>query len=82
MNPFSNKWVVVGIAVTVAIQLIIVYALAHIGINPFSTEAFPAQWWVLIVLLGHSGFLLVELEEFVVERINRVVNKEQEMGLL
>jgi potassium/sodium efflux P-type ATPase len=75
-NPFSNKWVVVGIAATVAIQLIIVYALPHIGINPLRTEAFPAQWWVLIVLLGLSGFFLVELEEFVVERANRTVKKE------
>jgi magnesium-transporting ATPase (P-type) len=76
MNPFSNKWVVVGIAVTVAIQLIIVYALPNIGINPLRTEGFPAQWWVLIVSLGLLGFLLVELEEFVVERINGIVNKE------
>jgi magnesium-transporting ATPase (P-type) len=76
MNPFSNKWVVVGIAVTVAIQLIIVYALPLIGINPFRTEAFPAQWWLLIVSLGLLGLLLVELEEFVVERVDRIVNKE------
>jgi len=68
MNPFSNKWLVAGIAVTIALQLIIVYALPHLGFNPLRTESFPAQWWIFIILLALPGLFLVELEEFLVER--------------
>ncbi len=68
MNPFSNKWLVAGIAVTIAFQLIIVYALPHLGFNPLRTESFPAQWWIFIILLALPGLFLVELEEFLVER--------------
>ena len=67
MNPLSNKWVVGGITVTVALHLLIIYALPNIGFNPFRVEAFPAQWWAFIVLLAIPVVFLVELEEFLVE---------------
>jgi Ca2+-transporting ATPase len=71
MNPFSNKWLVAGIAVTIALQLIIVYTLPHLGFNPLRTESFPAQWWIFIVLVALPGLLLVELEEFLVKRFTK-----------
>jgi len=71
MNPFSNKWLVAGIAVTIALQLIIVYALPHLGFNPLRTESFPAQWWIFIILVALPGLFLVELEEFLVERFTK-----------
>ncbi|MFC1944608.1 cation-translocating P-type ATPase [Chloroflexota bacterium] len=71
MNPFSNKRVVIGIALTIALHLLIIYALPHVGINPFRVEPFPVQWWLPIVLLGLSGLLVIEVEEFIVERLNR-----------
>ena len=70
-NPFSNKWVVVGIGFTIALQMVIVYVLPKAGFNPFRTEGFPAEWWIPIVLLGFLGLLLVELEEFIVNQIGR-----------
>jgi len=72
MNPFSNKWVIGGIAVTVALHLLLIYVLPHIGFNPFRVEAFPAQWWALVVLLAIPVFFLVELEEFLVARKRRL----------
>ena len=68
MNPFSNKMVVIGIAVTLIIQLILVYILPQTGFNPLRTAPFPSQWWPYIVLLALPGLFIVELEEFLVER--------------
>ncbi|MFO8100550.1 MAG: HAD-IC family P-type ATPase [Dehalococcoidia bacterium] len=67
MNPFSNRWMNIGILATLGLQVIIVYALPHLGFNPLRTEPFPAHWWILIVLLGLPGLLITELEEFLVE---------------
>jgi Ca2+-transporting ATPase len=71
MSPFSNKWVVGGITVTVALHLLLIYTLPHIGFNPFRLEAFPAQWWAFIILLALPAFFLVELEDFLVARKRR-----------
>jgi Ca2+-transporting ATPase len=75
MNPFSNKWILVGIGVTVMLQLIIVYGLPRLGFNILRTEPFPAEWWIPIVLLGLLGLILVELEEFVAARLPRRAGK-------
>ncbi|MBM3131540.1 MAG: HAD-IC family P-type ATPase [Chloroflexi bacterium] len=71
MNPFSNKWIVGGIAITIVLQIIIVYPLSSIGFSPLRTEPFPAEWWIIIVLLGLPGLLLVELEETLAEKWKR-----------
>ena len=71
MNPFSNKRVVLGITITIVLHLLLVYILPQIGFNPFRVAPFPAQWWIVIVLLGSLGLLLPELEEFIVERLKR-----------
>jgi magnesium-transporting ATPase (P-type) len=71
MNPFSNKRVAAGIAVTFTLHLLIVYVFTNIGFNPLRVAPLPAQWWILIVLLGTAGLFVIELEEFVVERWSR-----------
>lgn len=71
MNPFSNKWIVGGIIVTVGLQLILVYVLPQTGINPLRTAPFPAGWWPFIILLALPGLLIIELEEFLVERFKK-----------
>jgi magnesium-transporting ATPase (P-type) len=75
MNPFSNKWVWVGIGITIAVQLIIVYALPYAGVNPLRTEPIPAQWWIYIILLALPGLLLVEFEDVVAARLQRYLKK-------
>ncbi|UCG82989.1 MAG: HAD-IC family P-type ATPase [Dehalococcoidia bacterium] len=72
MNPFSNKLVTVGISVSIILHLLLVYALPRVGFNPFRIEPFPAQWWGIIVALGFTGLLLVELEEFAVGKLIRL----------
>ncbi len=71
MNPLSNKWVLAGIAVSIGLHLIIVYILPHTGLNPLRTESFPVQWWIPIVLSGVLGLILVELEEFLADRLSK-----------
>jgi Ca2+-transporting ATPase len=72
MNPFSNKWLFIGVSVTVLLHLLLVYVLPQVGFNPFRLESFPAQWWALIVAFGLFGLFLVELEEMVFDRIKRL----------
>jgi len=67
MNPFSNKWIMGGIAVTVMLQLTVVYILPQTGFNPLRTAPFPAEWWPLLILLALPGLFIIELEEFIVE---------------
>ncbi len=71
MNPFSNKWVFASIIVTIALQILIVYVLSGIGINPFKVAPIPAQWWIPIVSLGLLGLFAVELEEFLVKSVKK-----------
>jgi Ca2+-transporting ATPase len=71
MNPFSNKRVFIGIILTIALHIVIVYVLSDIGINPFRVAPIPAQWWIPIVSLGLLGLFAVELEGFLVERLKR-----------
>ena len=71
MNPFSNKWVLAGISITIVLHLIIVYALPHLGVNPFRTEPFPAQWWIFIILLSLPALFIIELEKFAMGRLTK-----------
>ncbi|MCJ7520746.1 MAG: HAD-IC family P-type ATPase [Dehalococcoidia bacterium] len=78
MNPFSNKLVTFGISISILLHLIIVYALPRVGFNPFRVEPFPAEWWGIIVALGFLGLLLVEFEEFVVGKLNKLSHNTSE----
>ena len=68
MSPFSNRWVVGGITVTIVLHLIIIYVLPHAGFNPFRVEPFPGQWWGFIILLSLPVIFMIELEELLIDR--------------
>lgn len=68
-NPFSNKWVLAGIAATIVTQLIITYMPFAQAI--FRTTAFPAEWWPVIILTLLPCFVVVELEKFVRKQIQK-----------
>ena len=70
-SPFSNKWVLVGVATTIGLQLIIVYSQPLFGISPFRTAPFPAEWWIPIILVSLLGFLAIEIEKLVRRRLER-----------
>ncbi|MBA7492364.1 putative cation-transporting ATPase F [subsurface metagenome] len=70
-SPFSNKWVLIGVATTLGLQLIIVYSYPLFGISPFRTEPFPVQWWLAILLITPTGFFAVELEKLLRRRFGK-----------
>jgi len=62
-SPFSNKWILGGVALTIIIDLMIVYVPFLNGI--FRTMAFPAGWWPYILIGLPVGFLIPELEKWI-----------------
>ena len=70
-SPFSNKWVLVGAATTLGLQLIIVYSSPLFGISPFRTAPFPAEWWIPIILVSPLGFFAIELEKLLRRRLGK-----------
>ncbi|MEA2053127.1 MAG: HAD-IC family P-type ATPase [Euryarchaeota archaeon] len=70
-SPFSNKWVLIGVAVTLGLQLTIIYALPSIGINPFRTAPLPAEWWIPMILVALPMFFIIEFEKFLTKRFGK-----------
>ena len=68
-SPFSNKWVLMGIAVTIAAMLMLIYTPFLQVI--FRTAAFPAVWWIPIILLALTGFFVIEIEKFLKKRLGK-----------
>ncbi len=60
-SPFSNRWLLAGIAASVGLRLIPSYVPA-VG-AAFRTENFPAEWWVYILPCLLPGFVVLELEK-------------------
>ena len=72
LSPFSNKWVLIGAAITLGLQLIIVYSYPLFGFSPFKTEPFPPEWWIVIFLIAPVGFFVVELEKLLRRRFKKI----------
>jgi Ca2+-transporting ATPase len=66
-SPFSNKWLLGGIAITVIADLLIVYLPALN--NVFRTVAFPVHWWPFVIIGLPAGFFVPELEKFVKRKL-------------
>jgi len=60
-SPFSNKWLLGGIAFTIIADLMIVYLPALNGV--FRTVPFPADWWPFVLAGLPAGFFIPELEK-------------------
>lgn len=65
INPASNKWLALGIAASIAIQLFVIY-------NPFMQQVFGTValglWhWTIILAISSSGFLMMELSKLFVK---------------
>jgi len=68
-SPFSNKWVLMGAAITIVALLMIIYIPLFQIL--FRTASFPAEWWILIILLALPGFFVIEIEKFWKKKIVR-----------
>lgn len=68
-SPFSNKWILGGIALTLVCQFMITYV--PFMQTFFRTAAFPAEWWLLIILGFAPGFFSVELDKFLRRQLSK-----------
>jgi magnesium-transporting ATPase (P-type) len=63
INPFSNRWLLGGIALSIAIRFI--PTLVPEAAALFRTAAFPAAWWPLILLCFFPSFIAIEVDKLV-----------------
>lgn len=65
-SPFSNRWVLAGMGITLINALLITYL--PLLQDLFRTAAFPIEWWNIVVLALLPGFIGVEIEKFIRKR--------------
>jgi Ca2+-transporting ATPase len=58
VNPFGNLIILAGIAGMVVLQLLFTYL--PLMNRAFSTEPYPAEYWIPVVLVGIAAMLIVE----------------------
>ena len=68
-SPFSNKWLLGGIAFTIIADLLIVYLPALNSV--FRTVPFPVHWWPLLLGGLSAGFFIPELEKLVRRKLQK-----------
>jgi Ca2+-transporting ATPase len=70
-SPFSNTWVLVGAALTLGLQLSIIYAPPLIGINPLRTAPLPLACWLVMLVIAIPIFFIIELEKYLTKRFRK-----------
>jgi len=60
-NPFGNKWLLWGIAISIAIRFI--PTVIPEAATLFRTAEFPVEWWPLILLCFLPSFVSIELDK-------------------
>ncbi|MGI9261289.1 MAG: HAD-IC family P-type ATPase, partial [Woeseiaceae bacterium] len=61
MNPFSNRWLIGGIVLSIAIRLIPTFVPEAAAI--FRTASIPHEWWPLIALCFVPSFVAIETDK-------------------
>ncbi len=61
LNPFSNRWLLLGITLSIAIRFI--PTLVPEASALFRTAPFPTEWWPLILLCFFPSFLAIETDK-------------------
>ncbi len=72
-SPFSNKWIMVGVGITIVSQLVITYAPFAQAV--FKTAAFPVEWWPIVILALLPCFLVTEGEKLVRRQLQKGKNQ-------
>jgi magnesium-transporting ATPase (P-type) len=61
INPFSNRWLLAGITLSIAIRFI--PTLIPSAAALFRTAEFPTEWWPLILLCFFPSFIAIESDK-------------------
>ncbi|HDS45960.1 MAG TPA: HAD family hydrolase [Methanomicrobia archaeon] len=70
-SPVSNKWVLIGVALTLFLQFTVIYAPPVIGINPLGTAPLPAEYWLTMFAIALPIFFIIELEKYLTKRFGK-----------
>jgi calcium-translocating P-type ATPase len=68
-NPFGNKWLLWGIAISIAIRFI--PNLVPEAAALFRTAEFPVEWWPFILLCFLPSFVAIELDKAISNMRNK-----------
>lgn len=71
INPFSNHWLLLGIALSIAVRFI--PTLVPEASALFRTAPFPAEWWPLILLCFFPSFLAIESDK----ALRRILSRKE-----
>ncbi len=66
-SPFSNKWLLLGIVVSILTYLLPTYVPAFATL--FRTAEFPVEWWVVLLPCLLPGFIVLEIDKWVRRRL-------------
>jgi magnesium-transporting ATPase (P-type) len=69
LNPFSNRWLLAGIALSILIRFIPTVVPAANEL--FRTAPFPAHWWPLILICFFPSFIAIETDKYLRRRSQR-----------
>jgi calcium-translocating P-type ATPase len=78
INPFSNRWLLGGIVLSVAIRFI--PTLVPEAAALFRTAEFPAEWWPLIGLCILPSFIAIEMDKVLRKWKSSRAGKVEEVG--
>ncbi|HBM85953.1 MAG TPA: ATPase, partial [Opitutae bacterium] len=68
-SPFSNKWLLAGIGASLALRLLPMLFPQIASI--FRMACFPAEWWLYILPCILPGFIVLELEKVLRQRMRK-----------
>ncbi|MEC8428399.1 MAG: cation-translocating P-type ATPase C-terminal domain-containing protein, partial [Pseudomonadota bacterium] len=74
LNPFSNRWLLAGITLSLAIRFIPTVVPSASAL--FRTAPFPAEWWPLILACFFPSFIAIEADKLIRKLLNRRSNLE------
>lgn len=69
LNPFSNKWLLGGVVISIAIRFIptVIPAAADL----FRTAEFPSEWWPYILICFFPSFIAIEMDKLIRKKLKK-----------
>ncbi len=71
-SPFSNKWLLGGIAVSIAARFLPTFV--PVVADAFRCVSFPIEWWWYILPCLLPGFIALELEKLLRKRLGKAAS--------
>ena len=72
LNPFSNRWLLLGIMTSIGIQLIVIYTPFMQRV--FGTVALGWLEWLIIIGISSFGFIMMEISKLFVKEKYSTIN--------